>query len=229
MTYVLGFAMFIIAVLAIGLAFYLVKRQRLMYAQAMFRRYNEQKDVNVIVEWIKAKRSSARMLEALEYLFKIKEFELARSLYRAFPFDQFPSRHVRVFACKIFTETNCKKEALELARRLRQAYPRDDSILELYIEAHIRFDEREEARAQLAPRLSRKLNGTVFARQHARILAADGDLEQAIVIMNRIVDRELALAKNTFAQPQKGLLFEQYEESRQFLASLEQKASQQKP
>ncbi len=228
MNYVLGFALFFFGVLFLGLVFYLIKRQRLMYTQAMFRRYNESEDLQVIINWIKARRSSLRLLEAFEYLVKIKESDLALEVYRAFPFDQYKTRHIRVFACKAFTEKGHREEALELARRLLQAYPNDDSILDLYIDVHLQFDETEEVRAKLEPRLLRKFKGTIFARHKARLLAAEGEYDQAIAIMKKIVDRDLVLARNTFAQPQKQLQSQQYQESQALLDELEEKAAAQK-
>ena len=209
--------------LAVAIVSGWIKGRRLREIQAMFIRYNKNQDKDVIVSWIREKKSAARMLNTLDYLQKIEEEDLALAVYDAFGFDAFPNRHNRVFACRAFKKLGRKKEALQLAALLLEAYPKDDSMLDLYLDVHLHFGEADAARPKLMQRLERKFKGTAFPRHYARLLALDGDLEKAVTIMENVVKREFALAKNTLAPLSKKLIYAQYEESQKLLDGFQEK------
>ena len=200
-----------------GLVSYLLKRRRLQLIMAMFRRYNSIGEVGYIEDWIRAKRGPARLLETLDYLEKIEERELALQVLSRFDLEAFPQRHIRVLACRLFTNEGLKEKALALAEALMAAYPKDDSILDLYFHVHLSFDQRETIRELLLERIGRKYEGTIFARHYARFLAAEGDLAKAVAIMTKVEQKDFMLYKNTFAQPHKKLIYDQYVESNRLL------------
>ena len=110
-----------------------------------------------------------------------------------------------------------RDNALELARLLLAGFPGDDAILELFLEVHFHFGEHEPARALLVQRLQHKFKGTVFLRFQAQLLAADGRIDEAVRILEDVTRREQNLYVNTIAQPQKGLIYEQYQRSQDLL------------
>ena len=201
-----------------GLGSYLLKRQRLKRIQAMFLRFHDQdRDLEVIVSWIEEKRSQGRMLEVLDYLSKIEEEALAVEVLERIGTERFPHRHILMFACRGFLKTERKEAALQTAKQLRDRYPDDDSIRDLFIDVHLHYDELDAVRDVLMPRLERKFKGTIFPRHYARLLAAEGNYQKAVTIMQNVVEKEQALYTNTFAQPQKSLIGVQCEESKNYL------------
>ncbi len=215
--------------LIIGLVFplalgsYLLKVKRLRQLQRIFARYNasDPPDLKVLVHWIEEKRSQGRLIEAIDYLRTIERDDLAMTLYEAFPFDHFHHRHVRLFAAHAYLTQDKAEPCLQLCQRLRTAYPKDDSVLELQIEAFLRFGHRQEARDLLLPRLTKKTEGTVFARQRACLHALDGELEAAETILKRVVSKDHTLYQNSFAQPHKRLIHAQLEQSRALLEQVQ--------
>ena len=201
----------------------LTKQFRLAATQKVLRLYNESKDLTVITNWIREKRPAIRLLYILDYLQKIEEEQLAVEIISAFDMKAFQHRHIRIFACKAFLSNGMEKKALTASRGLLKSFPKDDSILELYIDVHLTCGDLENARTALMPRLDKKAKGTVFARQYARLVAADGDVEKAIEIVKKIVAQDYSLYKNTFAPAQKRLIYEQYVASQTLLNKLEGK------
>lgn len=210
-------------VFPLALGSYLLKIKRLRQLQNTFKRYNasDPPDLAVLVAWIEEKRGEGRLIEAIDYLRTIERDDLAMTLYEAFPFDHFQHRHVRLFAAHTYLTLGQAKPCLALCQRLRAAYPKDDSVLELQIEAFLRFDHRQEARDLLLPRLTKKTEGTVFARQRAWLHALDGELDAAETILKRVVAKDHTLFQNTFAQPNKRLIYAQLEHSRALLEQVQ--------
>lgn len=208
------------ALIGIGLISYLIKRLRLREIQVMFRRYNDSGNPDTIIDWIRAGSSEARMVRVLDYLQAIEEEDLLIKVYTAFPPHQFKGRHTRIFACRAYSRTNKREDALEMARTLMKDYQTDDAILELYLETLFHFEEIEEARGALTQRLARKFEGTKFLRFKGQLLAADGQTEEAIKILEDVAKREHILSVNTFAQPQKRQIYEQYVETQTILNRL---------
>lgn len=207
----------------LALGSYLLKRKRLRRLQRIFYQFNasDPPDLQILVTWIKEKRSEGRLIEAVDYLRTIERDDLAITLYEAFPFDTFHHRHVRLFAARTYLEADKAEPCLQLCERLRTAFPKDDSVLELQIEAFLRFGPRESARTLLMQRLTKKFEGTVFARQRACLHAADGELAEAVTILKKVVSKDHILFQNTFAQPNKRLIGAQLEQSSALLAELE--------
>ncbi|CAM2008573.1 hypothetical protein [Acanthopleuribacter pedis] len=207
---------------------YLVKRNRLGQLQRVFRRFNDSDppDLQILVAWIKEKRGEGRLIEVIDYLRTIERDDLAVALYQAFPFDTFHHRHVRLFAARAYLDQREAAPCLKLCERLRAAFPKDDSVLELQIEAFLTFGPRESARELLLPRLRKKYEGTVFARQRACLHAADGELEEAVIILRKVVSKDNTLFQNTFAQPNKRFIAAQLEKSRALLAQFEAEIAQ---
>ncbi|CAM2068016.1 hypothetical protein SCOR_21770 [Sulfidibacter corallicola] len=224
---------FFIALLAILLTIaalsYVIKLWRRRALQSVFRAFNERlrnleeegqpkpADLETLTSWIDERRSEGRLIEIIDYLQTIERPDLAVAVYNAFPFDRYTSRHVRLFAAKSFLKLDDEEKCLTLCQRLMEAYPKDDSILDLFIDAHIHFGEIDIAKTHLLPRLDRKFEGTVFARHMARIHAAEGEYKKAAIIMQKVVSRDYTLAQNTFAQPQKRFIQQQYARSKALL------------
>jgi len=196
---------------------YILKIRKLREIQAMFVRYNDTGKLDVITNWIEEKQSDQRMVRTLEYLQTIEDEALAVQVYTAFEPSRFTHRHTRIFACRAYAKVGNREAALELVRQLWETYPGDDAILELFLETHLDLEEYEPARKMLEERLTRKYKGTVFARCQARLLAVDGRMKEAVEIMEGIAKKEHILYVNTFAQPQKRLIFEQYVFSQKLL------------
>lgn len=224
-THVLYFHIFLIIgiVFPLALGSYLLKIKRLRQLQRVFARFNESDPPNlkVLVNWIEEKRAQGRLIEAIDYLRTIERDDLAMALYEAFPFDHFQHRHVRLFAAHTYLTLGKAEPCLQLCERLRTAYPKDDSVLELQIEAFLQFDHRQKARDLLLPRLTKKTEGTVFARQRAYLHALDGELEAAETILKRVVAKDHTLFQNSFAQPHKRLIHAQLEHSRALLEQVQ--------
>ena len=216
----------VIFFLLFALGSYGLKRLRLKRIQAMFLRYNQKQDVQIIVEWISERDSAARMLQVLEYLSKIEAYPLLIQVYNAFEFDFYPRRAIRVLAAQAFLQEKQKEPAIRLSQALLTAYPEDDSIRDLFLRVHLEFGELDPARAVLLPRIEKKFKGTIFARHYAKLLAAEGHFHKAAVIMRNVTERDHGLYRNTFASMQKRLIYQQYVESQTFLDELEQKLKQ---
>lgn len=199
---------------------HLVRRRDQRQLEAMFRKYNTCNDALVIIDWISEKKTEKRLLQTLEFLAKIEADELAQTVYQAFPFDAYPNRHLRIHACRIFDRMGEGERACQLAQRLLDSHPSDDSILALYVETHLNHDHVEEAKRRLLPRLAYKFDGTDFKRLHARILAAEGQLDEAITIMHDVIKKEYVRHRNTVAPLDKRLIYEQFKRSEAFLDSL---------
>lgn len=207
----------ILLTLFFGVASILFRNYKLRAIQKMFVAYNEKQDLGVIVAWIQERGSASRMADSLDYLQKIERQDLAIQVYESFPFDHFTGRHVRVFACKAYKAKKNKEKAIQLAHRLLEAYPGDDSILDLFFEIHLVFDEPATVKPMLAQRRQRKVKGTAFDRHEARLAAIEGDFQKAITIMERVTKRDYVLYKNTMAPMAKKLIYQQYVESQKLL------------
>ncbi len=196
---------------------YLIKLRKLREIQTVFVRYNDTGNPEVLKDWIEEKAPEQRMVRTLDYLEKIEDEALAVKIYASFEPSRFKHRHTRIFACKAHAKTGNREQALQMARDLLESYPGDDAILELFLEVHLDLEEYEPARKMLEARMLNKFKGTVFTRCKARLLAADGAFEEAVKIMEDVTKRDHILYVNTFAQPQKRLIYEQYVVSQKLL------------
>ncbi len=202
------------------LCFTMLKRSRMRELLNLFRHFNEQnQDLKVLVDYITERNSALRLIEVLEYLIKIEELRLAKDLYLKLPFDAWPARTARILAIKVLRAEGCK-EAATLAERLREAFPKDDSVLEIYIDTMLDLEHYDQAEQALMPRMERSARGTAFRRQHARLLAARGRREEALALLEKVVEQDHRLYNNTIAPTQKGLLREQAEQSQKLLEQL---------
>jgi tetratricopeptide (TPR) repeat protein len=206
-----------VILLVTGLVFAVRKHQRLRHLQKLLRRYNENGDLGVLTAWIEEKQTTARMTDLLDYLLKAEESELAVRVFSSFPPDMFTSRHTRLFACKAFAARGEAEEALAMIEKLLTDYPGDDSIHEIAIGTYLDFHKLAEAKALLLPRMNRKNSGTIFDRHFARLTAAEGHLEEAITLLQKVVTRDYSLYKNTFAPAARRQIYEQYVESQKLL------------
>lgn len=207
----------ILLTMMFGATSILIRNHKLRRIQKMFVSYNENKDLGVIVSWIQEKSSAARMADSLDYLQKINAEDLGIQVYESFPFDHFTGRHVRMFACQAYKAKGNKGKATQLAQRLLEAYPNDDSILDLFFEIHLAFDEPGTVKPMLAERLGRKVRGTTFDRHEAKLAAMEKDFQRAVTIMERVAKRDYVLYKNTMAPMAKKLIYQQYVESQKLL------------
>lgn len=202
------------------LCFTVLKRSRMRELLKLFRHFNDQgQDLAVLVDYITERNSALRLIEVLEYLIKIEEWTLAKDLYLKLPFDAWPARTARVLAIKVLRTEGCD-EAATLAERLREAFPDDDSVLEIYVDTMLDLGRYDQAEKALMPRLERSARGTAFRRQQARLLAARGRLDEALALLEKVVDQDQRLYNNTIAPTQKGLLREQAELSQKLLDQL---------
>jgi len=217
----IAFIAIIIVFVMIGLAFRMLVNKRRRAIQAVFRLYNQEDDLTILIGWIQEARSCGRLIEAMEYLHKIRRDDLALEVYDAIGFDPFPDRHLRIMAVKMLRDADREQESLRLAHLLYEAHPGDDSIIEIYLDTLLHFERYAEAEPILNTRLEKKYKGTVFPRNLARVVAAKGDYPRAITIMREVVSREKTLFRNTIAQPQKDLIGEQLARSQDLLAHYE--------
>lgn len=194
-----------------------LKRIRMRKLQAMFRNYNQDKDIKVILTWIQKGKTADRLADVLDYLEKIEDDELALQVVRAFKPQELTGRSVRVFAARAYLYNRQQDDALQTAEALMIDYPNDDSILEIYLDVLLSFQQWDKAEHLLLPRLQRKMEGTAFKALYARLLAGRGDKEQAVAILSDVVKKDYALYKNTFAPAQKRLIYGQYVRSQQIL------------
>jgi len=204
------------------------KRTRRKELLGMFWEYNQNQDRQVVVRWVQAKDSVQRLAAVLEYLMDIEQEITAAEILEDLDLDYLHHRHVLIFATQAFMAAKNPK-ALDLADLLRNRYPKDDSILDIYIQVQLAFNKFKTAKDALVPRLQRKYKGTIFTRHYAQILAHEGDLERAIEIMEKVVKRDFVLSQNTFAVPQKHLIRRQFEQSRAILDSLRKKLEEAAP
>ena len=202
-----------------GIVAYFLRIIRLRETQAMFRRYNEAGDLRIITSWVNERQPAQRLVRILDYLHKIEHEELAIQVFNAFPDEQLKQRHTRIFACRAFARSGQQERALGLARELLSNYPNDDAILELFLDVHLEFGAVAVAKPILEQGLSRKFKGTVFLRFKSQLMAAEGDLAEAVKLLETVVKREHILYVNTFAQPQKRLIYEQFAQSKVLLES----------
>ncbi len=202
------------------LSFTVLKRGRLRELMDVFRHFNEKgQDLKVLVDYVSERNSALRLIEVLEYLIKIEELGLAKNLLLTLPLDAWPARTARVLAIKVLRAEGCAEAGI-LAERLRASYPNDDSVLEIYVDTMLDLGRVDEADQVLAPRLERSARGTAFRRQQARILAARGRRDEALTLLEKVVDQDHRLYNNTVAPAQKQLLREQAELSRKLLDQL---------
>jgi predicted Zn-dependent protease len=207
----------------------LVKRKQLREMNSLFREYNDQKDVSVLVNWIEQRTNHSRLIRILDYLQTIENSELATKVLDRFDITTIKDRQTRVFAAKAFSQQNRGEETLKLTRSLWADFPKDDTALELICEALINFGDPTEAKPLLEQRLERKFKGTQFPKLYARVLVHEGNLEKAITIMRNVVNRDYTLATNTIAQPQKGQIEAQYEANKALLTQLIQQHTGEEP
>lgn len=193
-----------------GLLAWFYKNHQLREIQRIFRDYNEQQDAAVLLDWIRAKNTPQRLVRVLDYLYKIEDEALAVKVFDAFGSQNYPQRHIRVFGVKALAGQDHKDPAVALAQGLHADFPGDDSILELLLETYLRFEMNEQARTLLNQRLAHKFKGTFFLRCHSQLLAAEGKLEEAVSVMEKVVERDRVLYQNTFAPPHKKLIYDQY-------------------
>jgi len=203
--------------IGLALVFGSLKRMRRRALFATFRRYNEQKDLGVVLDWIRARDTRARLLDVIEYLIGIEKEDLAAEVLDAYGPDRLENRHARIFACKIYKHVGRGKEALRLSEALIRENPNDDSILDLYIDMRLSFGETEKAREALTARMQRKTEGTSFTRHYARLLAIDGRTDEAVELLTKVVNQDYARYKNTVAPLHRRLIYEQYVESKTLL------------
>lgn len=199
----------------------MLSKIRLKETAGVFQRFNEEKDITILTDYIKDKHSALRLANVLDFLHKIEDLELAAKVYLSLDFDAYPSRDGRVLALKALRATG-HREALELGERLFKSHPKDPSVAEMYIDVLLTFEEWAKARTILDPVLATNPKGTVFYRQHAHLLAEDGKKDEAIAIMERITTKDFMLYKNTFAPDQKRLIYDQYVASQTFLNDLKE-------
>lgn len=210
--------------LMLSFASFLLKRSRTRHLLEMFRAYNEGGEkLEIITQWIEDRHSALRLLSVLEYLDKIEEDELACKVFLALPYDAYPARAIRILAVKALRICG-KDEALDLCKRMYEDHPKDDSILEIYVDTHIAFERFQDAEAALTPRLEKPIKGTVFSRQQAQLLAHKGELDKALEIMDKVVNRDFMLYKNTMASTHKKLIYDQYITSQTLFDELREKA-----
>lgn len=208
----------VIGLLLTGLAFSVVRHFRLSQIQTMFRRFNEKsEDLKVIVEWVDASRSAGRFLETLEYLEKIQADDQALKIVDHYGLDRFQGRHVRTCLLRLLRRNECRDDALFLVKAMLEKYPDDDSILDQYLDIHLFFGAHDEVGDLILSRIGKRFKGTTFPRHYARLLAARGEFPKAVGIMEKVVEREQTLFRNTMGQPQKRLIGVQMEESTQLL------------
>lgn len=194
----------------IGIGAYFLKLVRLREIQKVFREYNDCGDLSVLTGWIERRQRAERLTRVLEYLEKIEHDELSVTVLEAFSADALKGRHLRVFACRALGRAGKKEAAMSLGETLLRDYPGDDAILELYLETALKFKLLKPAKKLLQERLSRKAKGTAFKRQYAQILASEGKFAEAEGLLEEVVRRDRTLYENTFAQPQKRQIYEQY-------------------
>lgn len=216
------FKFFAAALILAIIAAILRKRLHRKALFAILREFNQANDTSVLIRWVLEKQSIQRLSAILEYFKDIEEEALAAEMLEHLDLDYLHHRHVLIFAAQAFATVGNPK-ALELAEKLYKEYPKDDSVLDTYIQAHLDLGSYAKAKEVLLPRLQRKYKGTIFMRHYARILAHEGDLERAIEIMEKVVKRDFILFQNTFAVPQKHLIRKQFEESRTILNSFREK------
>lgn len=221
---VISTLVFIAAVVVFSVLNNFYRTHQLRQLQRVFREYNQQGNFRIVIEWIKGadpNRQEGRFLRAFEYLEKIERDDLLLELADAFPFDHFTHRHVRFPLARLYSRNDRHEDAVNIAVLLRRQFPNDDSTLDLFADLHLEAGRWQEAKAELVPRLQRKHKGTIFNRHYARILAHEGKLQEAIDMMHNVVKKVHTLSKNTFLQPQKGLIQKQYERDLALLESLE--------
>jgi len=215
------FVALVLGFLLTGLVFSVLRRIRLSQIQAMFRRYNDNhQDPMVITQWIDSRRSASRFLETLEYLEKINADVLALQVVDHFGIDRFSDRHVRSCLVRLFKRQNRREEALVLTKKMFEENPKDDSILDQYLDVHLFFGAHDKVSDLIVERIEKRFKGTTFPRHYARLLAARGNFVKAAGIMEKIIEREQALFRNTMGQPQKRLIGAQLEESTQLLEEI---------
>lgn len=211
------FFYFAIAIVVCTLFFLVFKKKKdRNQLLGIFRHFNQEKNLNIILDWIGKSPDSSKLAAVLEYLKDTEQEKLAIELLDQIHLDAVSDRHVLIFAAQAYLEEE-KKRALELANRLFERDPSDDSILELYIDAHLTLGDFKRAKDVLVPRLQKKYKGTMFTRHYARVLAREGELDRAIEIMEQVSKRDFVLFQNTFAMPQKGLIRKQFETSQALL------------
>lgn len=221
------FVALVVGLLLTGLGFSILRRVRLARIQAMFRRFNQRgQDVAVISDWIAEGRSAGRFLEVLEYLEKIEDDALALKVVDRVGGEGFCERHVRACLMRLYKRTERREDALDLAKKMLAADPRDDSILDLYLDVHLTFGAHRDVSDLIVSRIEKRFKGTTFPRHYARLLAARGRAEEAVTIMENVVEREQTLFRNTLGQPQKSLIGAQLDESIRYLESFRQARSQ---
>lgn len=215
------FTLGLILVLGAILFIYTQKRRDRRELMSMFQRYNEAKDLQVIVAWIHQRQTPKRLTTVLDFLKDIEEPGLATQVLEHFNLDGLQHRHILIFAAQAYLGARDPK-ALELASMILEKYPQDDSVLDTYVNIHLTMGSLEEAKRLLVPRLQRKYKGTIFMRHYARILAREGDLKKAVEIMEQVSKRDFVLFQNTFATPQKSQIRQQFEESQALLDALKE-------
>lgn len=215
--FVLMLALLVSAVI-LSVVLGVIKRGRRARIQAMFRQYNEAQDVSVINSWIEQGRPQKRLLETLEYLMAIDEPNLAREVLLAFGVQRLNRRHASIAALRVLLDCGELPQAVSLARALRQAFPQDMSIFEIYLDTHLSAGIFEPVAAELIQAVEQRPKDPSLIRQYARLLAHRGDLPRAIGLLEKVLEREQSMARNTIAQPQKTLIHRQAETSAQWLA-----------
>ena len=222
---------FTLAFLLMGGGFiaWFYKNYQLREIQQVFRDYNEQQNEAVLLDWIRAKNTAQRLVRVLDYLCKIEDEALAVTVFEAFDSEDFPQRHIRTFAAKALASQGHGEGAIKLVEGLSADFPGDDAILELSLDIYLRFQNYRQARELLNQRMTRKYKGTVFLRFHSQLLAAEGDLEEAIKVLEQVVEKDRVLYQNTFAPPHKKLIYDQYITSQTLLDELRDRLSGAEP
>lgn len=196
----------------------LLKNRRLNELHRVFRQYNDaDQDTAILTTWIKAKNARDRLLRVLDYLYTLENTQIPVQILDQLDLSTLSDRQVQIFCAKAYLVENRAQETLAIVRPLIKAYPNDDAVLDITVDALITFGHPDEAKLLLEPRLEHKLKGTQFPKHYARIMAHEGNFEKAITIMRNVVNRDYMLATNTIAQPQKGLIQKQFEANQALL------------